>query len=377
MKILQFDNSSLLSYVTEVALLRSPSVAGSNITLTLDDNSDLVNLDFLLIGELGNPRSEIVQINNAVTHGTTIRVATLVFPHNVGTKIYKIPYNQVKFYRALTLTGTKTLLGTAIEIDADSDYTTYLDNTYSTGYFFITLYNSQTAVESDYSEGYSYADPSSKSRGYIREFVLGFWKKDLDDEQFERLYDLAETELFSIKRWKFREKLISFNTVVGQQAYDLDTIGAEDLGELIFCTYDGNPVNPVRIKNHQALNWRTSTSGMPSSIWQFERNLYFTPIPPEIKAVQLYYYKDSIGASGDSSETSVAISQALGFRILQDLWSVEDMGKSQYFERRYLQVVQAMKLNDKKQMSILPTLTRSEMTKNNINSQIENPIITI
>lgn len=377
MKILQFSNQTLASLVTETAILKASVAAGSAKDITLNDNNGFADDDLVLIGEIGSAKSEIFQINTTVTAGTIIQADTLVYPHGIGTPVYKIPFDQVKFYRAATIDGEKTLLDT-VDIDADNQYTTYVDVTNTTGYLFFVLYNSVTTDASDYSAGFDYGTISYGSRIKIREFVTSphNWSRPLDEATFETLCDSAEAEIFAIKRWRFREATSTFNTVASQQAYTLAVAGCEDLGQLIYATYDGDPVIPADIKTHQNINWNVVTSGTPNRIWEWNGSLYLTPIPSEIKAVVLYYYKNSSGFANETSESEVQLPMAIAFRILQDLWATVDPNKAQYFERRYLQTVQAMKMNDVKQVSKFPTLADSRVDKFNVNSQIDNPIIT-
>jgi hypothetical protein len=359
MKILQLKNESIMDLVTTEAILKSPVAAGSSVTMTLDDNTGLSNADYVLVGEIGKGKTEIATINAAVTRGTAIQVATLVFPHNAGTPVRKIPYNQVKFYRAATLAGTKSQLGSAVAIDVEKEFTSYEDSANSTGYGFFTFYNSTTTAESGYSAGFNYADLSARSRDKIREFVTSphNWNKKLDEATFVALCDYAEAEIFSIKRWRFREKTVSFSSVASQQAYTLAEAGATDLGQLMYATYDGDPVFPVSLRVHRRLNWNSTQTGKPRTVCEYGGNLEFTPTPSEVKPVILYYYKNSSGFADETSETAVKLSQAIAFRILQDLWAMVDMNKSQYFERRYLQTISAMKIDDNKQASRFPSLS--------------------
>lgn len=359
MKILSLNNSSILELVTTEAILKVPVAAGSSVVMTLDDNTGLTNGDYVLIGEIGKGKTEIGIINAAVTRGVTIQITTLVFPHNSGTPVRKIPYNQVKFYRATTLTGEKTLLGSAVAIDVEKEFTSYEDSTNLTGYGFFTFYNSTTTAESGYSAGFDYAELSLKSREKIREFVMSShnWNKPLDEAVFTTLCDFAEAEIYAIKRWRFREAIATFNTVASTKAYSLATANASDLGQLIYATYDGDPVFPVSERTHRRLNWNSTQTGQPRTVCEFAGNLEFTPTPSEAKAVILYYYKNSSGFANETSETAVKLSQAIAFRILQDLWAMVDMKKSQYFERRYLQTISAMKIDDLKQASRFPALS--------------------
>ncbi len=357
MKILKFDNNSIMMLVSSTAIIKSPVMAGSAKDITVDNNNDFAQDDFVLAGEIGKGTSEIFKVNAAVTAGTVIQADTLLFPHNAGTPLYQIPYNQVKFYHSASLTGDKTLLGTE-DIDADNDYTVHIDTTNISGYLFFTLYNSVTSVESGYSAGFDYSTISYGSRIKIREFVTSphNWNKELDEDTFNSLCDFAEAEIFSIRRWRFREKIASFSTVIDQQSYTKTEAGATDLGQLLYATYDDDPVWPINLRTHRRLNWNSSEVGSPRTICEFGGNLELTPVPSEVKTVKLYYYRNSTGFTDESTVSDVKLPQAIAFRVLQDLWATSDMKKSEYFERRYLQTISALKLDDIKQVSKFPAL---------------------
>lgn len=359
MKILEFSNLSLMMLVTSTALVKDPVVAGATKDITVDNNNDFAQNDFVLAGEIGKGTSEIFKVNATVTAGTTIQADNLVFPHNAGTPLYKIPYNQVKFYHADTLGGTKTLIGSAVDIDADNEFTTITDDTNTEGYLFFTLYNSQTSAESGYSAGFDYGTIAYGTRIKIREFVTSphNWNKELDEATFNFLCDFAEAEIFSIKRWRFREKITSFSTVIDQKSYTLAEAEATDLGQLLYATYNSKPVMPINLKVHRRLNVNSVQTGTPRYILEFDGNLEFTPTPSEVETVNLYYYRNSVGFTTEATESEVKLPQAIGFRVLQDLWATADIKKSQYFERRYLQTIEAMKLDDFKQASKFPALS--------------------
>jgi len=371
--------------ITDTALLKAPNTIGSSVSLILDDNANFENGDYILVGEVGKAKSEIAQINTAVTLGTTIVVDTLTYAHPIGTMVYKIPYNQVKFYYSATLTGTKTLLsGGTVNIDAQNEYTTFTDTVNSSGYLFFTLYNSTTTLETGYSAGFNYGSIQYGSRIKIREFVTSKhnWSKELDDTTFNTLCDFAESEIFSIRRWRFREKTVTFDTVVNQQSYAKTSVGLSDMGQMIFCTYTNSgglhqPVVPVTIKEYEYINRNQIVSGNPRHIWEWDDSIYLTPIPSEIATVSVRYYRNSIGFSDETSESEVKLPQAISYRILQDLWAMVDINKSQYFERRYLQTISAMKLDDIKQVGKMQTLSDNRIDRLDTNNQIDNPHITL
>jgi len=106
----------------ETSKLAADATAGTSVTLTLENNNGFANADFIVIGYEGNELAELESINQAVTAGTTIRVATLKFNHVAGEPVTKYRYNQRKFYGATTVDGSYTELtsdGSPVTIQVD------------------------------------------------------------------------------------------------------------------------------------------------------------------------------------------------------------------------------------------------------------------
>lgn len=378
-KRLQFENSSILSDCIEIGTIRTPVSAGASVAVVLDNNSGLAQNDYVLFEEIGTGRAEIAKISAAVSAGTNIQVDTLLFPHNVGVKVYRLTYNQVKFYRADTLTGTKTLLGSAVNIDADDEFTEYIDTVNSTGYVFFALFNSTTSAESDYSSGFPYSILSLTSKSKIREFVKKFYKKTLDEETFSFLADSAEDEIYSIRLWRFREKSKTFNTAIGQQVYSFESISLSDYGTFIYASFDSiYPIQFITIKEHKNLNEGSAIgSAIPQYIFEFADAFYLTPTPSSVGVVDLLYYGNAVGFSEETTNTPIGMPQAVAFRILQDLWSMDDPKKSKSWESRYLQIVAVMKNKEREQVGRFAPLTDSRLTKRRVNNSIEYPSIPV
>ena len=126
--------------------------AGSNVTLTLQDNSGFSDNDYIVVGQLGAEKTELQQINAAVTAGTDVQVATLLHDHKKGAQVYRFRYNQRKFYGATESGGTFTELtadGSPVTIQVDDPQGTLLEYTGNEGYLYFkaTYYNAETTDE--------------------------------------------------------------------------------------------------------------------------------------------------------------------------------------------------------------------------------------
>ena len=137
----------------ERTVLNADVAAGSGVTLTLLNNDNLNQYDYIVIGYEGSESAELVQISAAVTPGLTVQ-ATLVRSHKQNEPVVKYRYNKRKFYGSLTETGTYTELtayGSPVTIQVSDPQGTYLEYTGSEGYeyFKATYYNTQDSRETD------------------------------------------------------------------------------------------------------------------------------------------------------------------------------------------------------------------------------------
>mgnify|MGYP000222866145 CR=1 FL=1 len=190
---------------SERSELDADAVAGSNVALTLLNNSGLSQNDYIVIGVEGSEKAEIQLINGAVTPGTAIQVATLKFPHKKGEPITHYRYNQRKFYGSLTLTGTYSELtadGSPKDIQVDDPQGTILEYTGAEGYLYFksTYYNATDLTESQIadSEGVEADESKRYTSIYQIRVQAGLTNNPfINDSRIERKRKQAENEINS------------------------------------------------------------------------------------------------------------------------------------------------------------------------------------
>jgi len=118
------------------------------------DNADKYSADdYLMLGYLGNDISEMKQIDSVASDLKSITLTSgTKHAHAKGTLITKMLFNQRKFYRATSESGTYTHLsgeGSPIDIEVDDPAGTLLEDTTgtSTSWYKSTHFNSTTSVE--------------------------------------------------------------------------------------------------------------------------------------------------------------------------------------------------------------------------------------
>jgi hypothetical protein len=351
-KLIEFENKSIDSIITEIALIKEPVTSGSNKTITLDNNDSFSADDYVIIGEIGNPQTEIAQITST-SGSTNITVNELSFARNTEIKVQKMPYNQIKLYHADTESGSKTLLSTK-DMDVNDMYTSFT-STETSGYFFFSLYNSTTSTESKYTHPINAGGLESNTRMSIYNLIKGLYKGDSDDDLIYSLIDIAEHEIAGERRWKWTEKKAEFTTTIDKQEYDLvSDLNITDFKAIFAIEYEDYPIHLINIDTSRRLQWITTTSTIPNSVAMWDETLIFSHKPSEEKTVTIYYYCTT---DGFTDTTSVSFPQAIAFRVLQDLWAGEDQQRSRYYEKRYQELLRIMKREDTKQTGVFGRLS--------------------
>lgn len=310
---LRSDNR-VLTQNTKYAFLTnnySSGVSTINITAAAGFAAD----DFILIGEMGQESSEVFRIGsiNSSTGDIVLQTAagaggTTLYGHPESSKVYQLPYNQVKFYwtaAAGTIAdetptfATTTPLSGWLTLDPTSWYTIYADTGHSTGFGWFIYQNSVTAEASTNSNPIPYA-------GFSGNTVASVFA------DFDSLLNVSELKLVTVQdkfSWlnealsQFKNKLNLNNveyTVSTPQIVTIVSGTAEyqlpdDFSDLIsVSTYDstnptawGAEVDFIPVYKIDSYNASSGTPGIGYSMWwgssvrYYLRNRYigFTPTP--------------------------------------------------------------------------------------------------
>lgn len=121
--------------------------AGSK-TLSIVNNSGFAIDDYILIDPYTD-KAEILKISSKTVNTGLITTTSLKFDHKLSSKLYKLPYNQVKFYSSTSPTETFVYISNStLDMDYRDIFTPFNTTTTNT-YFKRTFYNSTTSSESD------------------------------------------------------------------------------------------------------------------------------------------------------------------------------------------------------------------------------------
>ena len=281
-------NLSLIQDVQKTYLTTASAVADT--TLNVKDIAGFGIGDYIIIGEIGEEGTEIKRIHASTAPSvTTITLVTggVTNAHGVDTPVYRADYNKAYFYRATTLTGTKTLFGSGVDIDPSEYYTYYEDTSNSTGYGFIRWYNSTDDTASSYSggvnyehdAGYSSYDPRTLFRitKGVRK-LLGIDREDseVSDDQIRNTVNDKQRDVSHQELWSFYEVERSFSAVANQFAFNIPST-VQKIHSVNFLTRPLAPINYQRWKN---LHWDSDTTSTEISrfcIWNNQILLYPRP----------------------------------------------------------------------------------------------------
>ena len=129
-------------------------IAAGDTTLTVYNTQGFVANDFIIVGNIGYEKAELLQISSVTSPDTIVLKVACSFVHIKNENIQKILYNQRKFYKSATSGGTYVHLsaaGSPVAIDVDNAEGNIFEDPdgTTTSYYKATYYNTYTSKETD------------------------------------------------------------------------------------------------------------------------------------------------------------------------------------------------------------------------------------
>lgn len=279
----QVRNQELITNREKTFLTAEVAVAGTTLTVQGVDANAWADDDYIIVGEIGSKTAELLQINGAVSDGTSLTIdqsgsGGARYAHSINEPVYRIDYNQIEFSRATTTTGSKTVLSATQEIQPDDLFTRYEDSTNTTGYGFVRFRNGSSY--SEYSAPIPYTGYPKKSLGRMLKMI----RRHLDEPDFRQLPDDDIIEEINEKQrdvaherlWPFYEDIFSASTVAYKRQYDIDSNVIDAKIHSITCR--SQPLAKIDRTRDDILHWDTATLGEPThfGIWNNDIFLYPT-----------------------------------------------------------------------------------------------------
>lgn len=315
MVILQSDNRVLVENTSYSYLVDNYASSASSVFIVSTDGFAVD--DFIVIEELGKENAEIFRLSaiNTVTGELTLAdkdgvADTTNYAHSESSRVYRIAYNQVKFYWTAAagditdenpIFDATTQLGTAVDVDATDWYTSYTDEFNDSGFGWFVYYNSESLGESIESNPIPYGgfDGNTVSTVFA-DFDSLMNNKDLRlislEEKFSWLNEalsLVQNKLNLNNSEYFVSTSTALDVVAGTQEYILPN----DFSDLVSITNTDSTYNKKGL-DYLSINKIDAYNGTDTKYYMRNRYIGFAPAPTEDKTYYYTYRKKSNRASG-------------------------------------------------------------------------------
>lgn len=133
------------SFYTKTTVKTPTTIGGT--ALAVNDNIGMTNGDYILLGSVGNEKTEEININGAVTRGTALVIGnTTKFGHELSASVTVIRERQVQIYGSNNSDGSSPTLIATVNIDwTHPFYTEYAATGTQYSYYFAKFYDGTTA----------------------------------------------------------------------------------------------------------------------------------------------------------------------------------------------------------------------------------------
>lgn len=320
--LLKAYNRALVDDRERTFLTAALAADATAVTVIAVDSNAWADNDYIIMGEIGSPTAEILQINGAVTDGVALTIDRLGsggarFAHSIGEPVYRIDYNQVEFNRSTTDSVSGVSVLTTSEIQPDDEYTRYEDTGSSTGYGFVRFKNATTGAFSSYSDGVNYEssgagssyDPRTLWR--LRKRVRVLLDEDrpnskLTDDMIRDAINDKQRDIAHFRLWSFYEYERSFSAVANQHAYDIPAT----VQKLYNATFKTQPLVPINYDTWKLWSWDTNSSvARPFNVCIWNRQLLLYPRPSTAATTT------TLGAAITSAtDTTITVVSSSSFR---------------------------------------------------------------
>lgn len=305
----------------------SSGVVIDDTSLPVKNNDRFVVGGKILVGEMGGEHSEIRTVSAVNANKTALTIDALDFDHDSDTPIYKLDFDQVRFYRRASIAAAPTLQATVdIDVDNVDKLTRWDDTTATTAYFYQTaFYNSVDTEESELSDpiqatGYQRKTIGSIVDGVVRRVrdvgysVLGFEDYlDIANEVGDDLITQAQ------RPYVFLKRTIKLSLTASRSYIDILAV-VPDFWKFDYVEVDQNttgtdhnykeitPLSKERWDQKYNVSNSSARDGVNDVAFDDEtKYLYVSPTPQNARtdAIILHYYKlvTELRTAGDVIET--------------------------------------------------------------------------
>jgi hypothetical protein len=225
-----------------IQTITADGFTAAGTTLTVLDNDGFADNDWMIIGRVGDNQTEAVDVNGAVTRGTSITITNSTkFSHELNSPVTKIYETQIKLYGAATDGGTGTLIATeGIEWDKECTEYTLVTTDTAYAYYYAVYYDGTTeGSASDYVPSTGLVSNSvynvvrqaldmtdtELGEGITLEMCVG-WADDCQSAITQFMYQDSRTGRYTPVDWDFEltEDTTSLSISENQNRYDISSL---------------------------------------------------------------------------------------------------------------------------------------------------------
>lgn len=307
------NNRTLTENREKTYLTANIAAAATTLTVRAVDNNSWADNDWIIVGEIGTPNAEILQLNGAVSDGTSLVVDNAGsggarFAHAVDEPVYRIDFNQVEYSRSTTIGGSKTVLSTG-EVKPEDFQSYYDDQANSTGFGYVRFKNSFTGGFSAYSDDIPYAGQPQSALSSMIKKVRALCDEQSDsfisDEEITDGLNDKQRDIINERLWTFDEMERSTSSVQYQFAYAVDS----EIKTLHTVRFRTLPLANIGQARWEMLHWNTEqTSDTPTHVAIFTEEMKIYPQPSSSANA------DALNGSITASATSITVDDASGFQ---------------------------------------------------------------
>ena len=158
----------------EKSYLSNPYSSGIT-SVAVKNNDRFATNDRIMIGEMGAEATEVVTVSAVDADGISLTIGATDYSHSADDPVYKLRFDQVKFYRSTTgSSGTYSALSTQdLDVDNADLKTVYDDTTGTSSYYYkISFYHSISTLESALTDAIQGSGWRREQVGYIIDEIL-------------------------------------------------------------------------------------------------------------------------------------------------------------------------------------------------------------
>lgn len=158
----------------EKSYLSNPYAIGTTSIVVKNADRFTTN-DRIMLGEMGQEKTEVVTVSGISADQMTLTIGGTIFSHEADTPVYRLRFDQAKFYRSTTgVSGTYSVISTqALDVDNADLKTVYDDTSGLASYYYkVSFAHSVSLIESALSDPIQGSGWRREQVGYIIDEIL-------------------------------------------------------------------------------------------------------------------------------------------------------------------------------------------------------------